>query len=177
MRLIPSAPAAALVILASLLAAACGANRNPLEVRVQRCPAIAVVGGTATYTQFAGDGRTAEDVVLNAAITDLKLNCDQDDEVVSTVSFEIFAERGPAMRHDAALSLPYFVAVVRDNSEIVAKRIYEARLDFSGGADRAGRREILRQVLPTIEQARRYDYEIVLGFQLTPEDVAYNLQR
>ncbi len=168
-----------LPIVAALLLAGCSsdANRNPLEVTVERCPALAVVGGTGSLTRFRGKGRDADDILFEATITGTRLVCHQGDDVVSEVSFEIVAQRGPALRGATDVALPYFVAVMRDNSEIVAKDVYMARLHFAAEAERAGTREVIRQRLPSIDQARRYNYEILVGFQLDPEDVTYNLLR
>ncbi|MFQ5346457.1 MAG: hypothetical protein ACE5ED_01270 [Rhodothalassiaceae bacterium] len=170
---------AMLSLLAAALLAACSSdsNKNPFQVTVQRCPAVAVVGGTGSLTRFRGTERNAEDILYKATITATRLKCHQGDDVVSDVAFEIVAQRGPALRGEADVALPYFVAVLRDNSEIVAKDVYLARLHFSADAERTGTRELIRQRLPTIDQARRYDYEILLGFQLNPEDVTYNLLR
>lgn len=162
--------------LAALLAG-CGGNRNPLEVTVERCPALAVVGGTGSLTRFAGEGRDADDILFEAAVSNAELSCDQGGDVISTVAFSIVAQRGEAMVGYYETSLPYFVTVLRDNSEIVAKEIFEVPIVFDDGAQRVGWSETIEQRLPTIEQARRYDYEILIGFQLTPEEVTYNLLR
>jgi len=162
---------------ACLLLAACGSNRNPLEVTVERCPAFAVLGGTGSLTQFAGEERETSDVFLEASISNLSLECDQGDDVISSLAFTVAGERGPAMGDDAEVVLPYFVAVLRDNGLVVAKEIYETRLRFGPDMQRAVVQEELRQRLPTIEQARRYDYEILVGFQLSQDELSYNLLR
>lgn len=165
------------LIAASLLLAGCASDRNPLEVTAQRCPALAVLGGTGSLTQFAGEGRETADVFLEATIADLALECDQSDDVTSSVAFNVVGTRGPAMQGASEVTLPFFVAVLRDNSIVVAKRIYETRLVFGPEDQRASTREELRQYLPTIEQARRYNYEILVGFQLSQDELSYNLLR
>jgi len=166
-----------LLIAASLLLAGCSTNRNPLEVTAQRCPAFAVLGGTGSLTQFAGEGRETSDVFLEATIADLSLDCDQGDDVSSAISFNVVGARGPAMQGASEVTLPFFVAVLRDNSVVVAKRIYETRLVFGPDDQRASTREDLYQYLPTIEQARRYNYEILVGFQLSQDELSYNVLR
>jgi len=166
-----------LLIAASLLLAGCAADRNPLQVTAQRCPAFAVLGGTGSLTQFAGEERETSDVFVEATIADLSLECDQGDDVVSSIAFNVVGTRGPAMQGESEVSLPFFVAVLRDNSVVVAKKIYETRLRFGPEDQRASTREDLRQYLPTIEQARRYNYEILVGFQLSQDELSYNLLR
>lgn len=166
-----------LPLLALLVLAGCNSNKNPLEVTIQRCPAVAVVGGTGSFTRFVGEEKNASDVAYEATISNLSLDCDQDRDVTSDVDFTITAVRGPALPESGDISMTWFVAVVRDNSEIIAKEIYETRLRFQPGQQRAISRETIRQTLPDIDLARRYDYEILVGFQLSSDDITYNLLR
>ncbi|MFC4347462.1 hypothetical protein ACFO5Q_06350 [Kordiimonas lipolytica] len=156
------------------LLAACG-NRNPLEVTVSRCPAIAVVGDAGTLTRFEGEGRNIEDVAFTASIMDVRLTCEEAEDVTSDVSFSVAATRGDAFR-GGSVTLPYFVVVLKDNSQIITKKIYDVTLNFDSNG-RASSREVLEQHIPTIEQARRYNYEVLVGFQLTAQDAIFNMER
>jgi len=156
------------------LLAACG-NRNPLEVTVSRCPAVAVVGDAGTLTRFEGQGRNVEDVAFTASIVDVTLTCEEAEDVTSEVIFSVAATAGDAFK-GGSVTIPYFVVVMKDNSQIITKKIYDVTLNF----DREGRassREVIEQHIPTIEQARRYNYEVLLGFQLTAQDAVYNMER
>ncbi|SDE21614.1 MULTISPECIES: hypothetical protein [Kordiimonas] len=156
------------------LLAACG-NRNPLEVTVSRCPAVAVVGDAGTLTRFEGQSRNVEDVAFTASIMDVKLTCEEAEDVTSQVTFSVAANKGEAFK-GGSVTIPYFVVVMKDNSQIITKKIYDVTLNF----DRDGRavsREVLEQHIPTIAQARRYNYEVLLGFQLTAQDAVFNMER
>ena len=170
--------AAVLALPAAL--AAC-ANQNPLEVTVSRCPALAVAGHTGTLTRFAGGERDVDDVAFNAIITDLKIDCRQGESVAGRVTFNLVATRGPALASPALASqditLPYFVAILRDNNQVVTKKVFETTLRFDPGQERAGTREVIVHRLPDITRARRYDYELLVGFQLSPDELAYNVLR
>ncbi len=156
-----------------LIIAAC--NRNPLEVVVSRCPAVAVVGDLGTFTKFEGSGQTTDDVAFTASILQIQSECSEGSSVVGETSFEISAQSGPALK-DTTITLPYFVAILRDNSQIVSKKIFETTLVFDENGY-AVSREVVGQYIPTIEQTRRYNYEVLLGLQIAPEDVVFNLQR
>ena len=110
-----------------------------------------------------------------ASVGGLSIQCDEGSSVNSQISFTVSATRGPAATSDV-LPLQYFVAVVKDNHQIITKEIYDVTLQFNreGGASS---REVVSLSIPTIEQARRYNYEFVVGFQMTPEQAAYNLTR
>ncbi len=161
-----------LLALASFLASCAS---NPLEVTISRCPAVAVVGDTGTLTRFNGDGRTDEDVIYTASISDIAVSCEEGESVTSAIGFYVSAHSDGRLVNQV-ITLPYFVAVMKDNSEIVTKRIYDVTLDFDQNGY-AVSREVLNQLIPTIDQARRYNYELLIGFQLSPDDVAYNMER
>ncbi len=167
-----------LVVAASAALVACSSRgKNPLKVVVQRCPAPAVVEGVSTLTRFSGDEKTSNARLFTADIEDLDLRCEQGGRVVSHLRFRIVATRGPALQGSRTVEVPYFVALMRDNAEIVSKKIYRARLVFPEGADRAETVEEIRQTIPSIEQARRYHYELLVGFQVKSDELIYNLAR
>ena len=162
---------------AILLIVGCG-NKNPFEVTVSNCPAVAIVSYTGIVTKFDGIGRNANDVVYNATITDLRVDCREDDKtgINQRVSFAIIASKGPAFANQAIV-LPYFAVLLRDNNLITLKRIFQAELRFDPETDRFVLRQTIIQTLPDLDTARRYDYELLVGFQLTPDEVAYNALR
>lgn len=164
-----------LIVASALMLFVAACNRNPLEVTISRCLAVAVVGDVGTLTQFSGSGRTTDDVKFTASIRDVQTTCEEGDSVESRVSFTIGAQGGPALA-DSVVTVPYFAAVLKDNSQIVTKRIYDVTLRFDSEGN-AVSNEVLTQFVPTIEQARRYNYELLLGFQLDPQDAVFNIVR
>jgi len=161
------------VLLVCLFVAAC--NKNPLEVTISRCPAVAVVGDAGVLTRFSGSGRTTGDVDYTATILDVRSSCIERDAVTNRVNFQIGVNAGPARSSDS-VELEYFVVVLRDNNQIVSKKVYKSAIAF--GPQGVGRvQEAVEQVIPTIAQARRYNYEILIGFQTDPGDIVFNMQR
>lgn len=162
---------------AILLFTGCG-NRNPFEITISNCPAVAIVSYTGTVTKFDGFDRNADDVVYNATITDLRVDCQEDEEtgIYQRVSFAIIASKGPAFANQPIV-LPYFAVLLRDNNLIAVKRIFQAELRFDNDSNRFVLRQTIIHTLPDIDTARRYDYELLVGLQLTPDEVAYNALR
>ncbi|MFC3053450.1 hypothetical protein [Kordiimonas pumila] len=156
-----------------LLVAAC--NKNPLEVTVSRCFGVAVVGDVGTLTKFKGVSRTTADVEYTASIMDVTSSCVEEADVKAQLDFYIGAQAGPALAN-SSITVPYFVAVVKDNSQLVSKRIYDVTLKFDGSGI-ARSHEMLTQLIPSIEQARRYNYELLVGFQVDADSAVYNMQR
>ena len=153
-------------------------QKNPFLITVSNCPAVAVVSYTGTVTKFNGVGRNAGDVIYNATMTDLRVDCEEDDDsgIYQRVSFAIIASKGPAYSNQE-IALPYFALLLRDNSLITNKRIFSAEFRFDPGSDRFVLRQAILQTLPDLDIARRYDYELLVGFHLTPDEIAYNALR
>ena len=141
------------------------------------CPAVGIVKETGTVTRFrSSDSSTQEDVVYTAHISDLAVACEEDDGVVTNIGFDVAARQGPA-GDVRQITLPYFVAVVRGGTEIVAKDVYEADLTFEGENGRARVRETIRQHLSIDDLQQTRAYEILIGFQLSDDEFIYNLSR
>lgn len=158
---------------ALILLAAC--TTNPLEVVISRCPAVAVVEDVNTITRFKGDGRTQEDLAYTVSLADVVTSCTEDEDVVQTVDFAVIG-RAYDGYDGGAVTLPVFVAVMRDNLTIVSKERFDVTLNLSAGG-LARRSETVSVRIPTIDQARTYNYEVLIGFESTPEDAYYNFVR
>lgn len=159
----------------TMMTVACSGN-NPLEVIVSNCTAVAVLGDAGTVTRFAGSGRDVSDLAYTATISSVMLDCNEHDGGVdSIIEFDIVANSGQALT-DRDVSLQYFVAVFKDNSQMVTKEIYDVRLHFNSDG-RASAHQVINSVIPTLEQAKRYDYETIIGFQMSNDEAAYNVAR
>lgn len=163
-------------ILIGLTALLSACTKNPFLVTTSHCPAVAIVSNTGNLTRFAGEDRNASDVVFNASISSISVDCEEGSGIYANIGLSIIATGGPA-NTESSVSLPYFVALMRDNNLITSKKIYESRLNFNGAQGRAGSRESVVVRFDDIEVSRRYDYEVLIGFQLSPDEVIYNVLR
>jgi hypothetical protein len=98
------------------------------------CPIPAVPAGTGDITLFNPQGSTDSRAIdVTAAITDLRATCqDAGNDVVSTATFTVVALRrdpGPARQ----VVVPYFDVALRGGSQIAAKQIGQAVLNFAAG--------------------------------------------
>jgi hypothetical protein len=175
------------------------------------CPAVGIPDYTGDVTLFSGSGKTASDLDLTAAMTNLRSNCDDGGEkVYTTATFDVVARRADA-RGARTVTLPYFVTVLRAGSAVVSKRVGEVTLTFADGEERAMasgnaasyvdrsasslpediREQITRRRRPGDPEAAldpladpevkaaiaRTRFEMLLGFQLTEDQLAYNATR
>lgn len=99
------------------------------------CPIAGVPAGTGDVTLFNPPGSTDSRAIdVTAAITDVRATCGTlGDDVVSTATFTIVAMRrdpGPARQ----VVLPYFDVALRGGSNVAAKQVGQAVLNFAPGS-------------------------------------------
>ena len=166
-------PALAMVFVALALAA-CGAVFGTGPQRVA-CPGVAVLHEAQSITQFKpGPGRDLIDVRFEGEIGEVGVSCSYDDGTVDMIlDFQLRASRGPAAESRSA-EFEYFVAVIERGDHILAKETFASRIDFPANVNRAAVLEELGPRVPIKAGTTSLDYSILIGFQLSPEELEYN---
>ena len=142
------------------------------------CPGASILGGTEHITQFkTGDGRDLIDVMFEADIRNIGSGCKQlKGRIVSEVSFELVATRGPAAESREG-NFIYFVAVTNAAGRVLAKETFDTTIAFAANRRRAGTIELTEQSIPLPAGATSANFEILIGFQLTPDQLKYNRRK
>lgn len=155
------------VIAAVAFLSAC--NRTP-----PACPRASIISDGATVTKFReGTGRDLTDVVAQGEIVDVAVECDYDRRGVDVaLQVAIAAQRGPADRTRVA-DFDYFVAVADPQRNILAKEVFRVRFQFQTQG-RTGTIEDIEPRIPLKNRADGVEYQIIVGFQLTPEEIDWN---
>jgi hypothetical protein len=115
-------------------------------------------------------------VMFTAEMSQAKLECDYDRErnrLSVDIDFAVKATRGPAAQ-GADPQLDFFVAVVDADNNIIAKTVYHGQPDMRGRMSNVYTQSVGSYPVPLAMDKRPYDYEILTGFQLTPDELAYN---
>lgn len=165
------------------LAAACSSSE---EHASYRCPRAAVIADAAAMTQFKpGSGEDPIDVDFSTEISDLASGCqfkqiseDRYDLVVA-VAPVLTTTRGPA-NEDRQARLFYFVSLVGPDQVILSKQQFDQNISFLGNQRRVRTRLNDPPVtidIPNILPTEAINYDILIGLQLTPEQLEYNRRR
>ena len=163
------------------LLAGCGIFGNQVSLELtdedkQRCPAVGIVAYTGEITRFRGEGRTTQDVINRGTISELKVSCfNTASGVDATVSFDVSASTGPAATRDT-VNLDYFVVMIDDEDKPLERDIYSISVPTSGGAGTV-RQHVGVQVPFDGGGERLVDQEVMIGFQLTRDELTYNVHR
>ena len=143
------------------------------------CPQIGILADAQKMTVFRPGGKDITDVIYKAEVAAISGACKSADggkAIDMTVSLKLIATRGPASKGES-IKLPYFVSVVDHQSQqILAKSAFDSPLDFPSGARRAGVVEEVSEHIPLTQGRKGPDYDVLVGLQLTPEQLKYNRQ-
>ena len=142
------------------------------------CPQTAIRPDAGDLSQYRGAGADLTDLVVDGRITGLSGKCSLDDRthLRTQISVSMELTRGPAAKTPTA-AVTYFVAVAKGGT-ILDKKDYPVSVTFPPNSDKlrlTGDRVDL--VLPVDEHLTGAAYSILVGYQLTPQQLALNRRR
>ncbi len=143
------------------------------------CPHAGILADAADLTRYrqGAAGHDLTDMVLDGRVTGVSGVCSRngrDTDVTVAVSLRL--ARGPAAGA-ADLEVPFFIAVSR-NGEVLDKQVYRVAPVFASNADTTRlTTDPVTLILPTRPSQPGSSFDVVAGFQLTPEEVAFNRRR
>lgn len=141
------------------------------------CPAVGVLQGADHITLLRGAGTDLTDVMAKAEFGRVVSKCEyntSDSTITVDIAYEGIAELGPAAT-SRSLVLDTFVAVTRRFDAFDNKKIYQVPVTFEPGQNRVRFvQNIDGTVIPYGGQADGRIYQILIGFQLTQQQLDYN---
>ncbi|MBX2834912.1 MAG: hypothetical protein KTR28_08060 [Micavibrio sp.] len=144
------------------------------------CPKIDIVKDLRALAEFSNSNYPNENnLISRVTLSDLKSSCRSDPKTV-TVDLK--------MKFDGALgkegrtgsgetpiySYPFFVAVSDRSGDVLAKEIFSANITYHPGENHHQHFENMRQIIPLDRYNKAQHYKILIGFQLGPDQLAYN---
>jgi hypothetical protein len=158
---------------------ATGSARAADDIFAPPCPRPGILANAGDLYRYLPTGHDLTDLQLQARVIGLQGTCQQGDKPNTTkvkVTIQLDVTRGPAATGHTA-DLAYFIAVLR-GSDILDKKIYSASAEFPANAAKLGlTSDPVELNLPTPKGVTAADYRILIGLQLTPEQLEQNRQR
>ena len=167
----------ALVALVLAAAASAGCARYT-DGTLLSCPRTMFVAGTERLTLFGpGAARSPESAAVEIQLTGLQYSCRLSPQrALATISFRI-----DVARRDAGtagnIDVPYFVVVTDAAGNILVKHQFAARVPLVAGTSFATLAQEIEETLPLSAGQRAAWFEILVGVQISPLDLDYNLAR
>jgi hypothetical protein len=154
----------------------CGASGDQFP---PPCPAAAILGDAADLTRYRGAGQDLTDMVLSGRITGLSGSCKRTSQgavVLTTVKVTLELTRGPAAP-GRTVNAAYFVALTRGET-ILAKQVFPLSAEFAPNAERVRLTgDEVEVPVPNRGSEGAAAYRILVGFELTPQELATNRRR
>ena len=151
-----------------------------MELAGPSCPETAVLSDAVTVTKLkpgAPQGQqNPANVAFLAEMSQAKLSCDYDrdrNRLSVDIEFAVKGTRGPAAT-GADPQIDFFVAVVDADNNVISKTVYHGQPDMRGRTSNVYTQSVEGFPVPLGMDKRPTDYEVLTGFQLTPDELAYN---
>jgi hypothetical protein len=159
--------------IAALFVAGCGSDTP----KVPTCPSAAVIAPAASLTTFKpGMQDNPAGELYTVGVANVKTDCTLDVDngtTDSTLALRFRAKRAPSSEA-ASYRVPYFVAVALDG-KVLAKRDIWVHFGFAPGASTTEFDDDVASTVINLENGRKpYEYELVVGLQLTHDQLEYN---
>jgi len=168
------------LLLTALGLAGCGQGR--MEDRLVSCPTLALPADLADLTRYQADSPPdLSTLVLDARVTGVDAACrrgSRDRSVDATIALRFRIDRGPAAT-GRGVQLPWFIALLdASTDEVVNRQTFVVPAQFAPNTTRATFTSAPVEISFPIGQGRRaQDYRVLVGFQLTADELAMNRRR
>lgn len=162
-----------LLVLVALTVASCGTLGKK---KVYPCPKLYVLADAGKLVRFKpGPGRDITDILFEGTIADFTGTCEYDEKkgVDIDLQTQIELRRGPAST-DRAISFEYFVAIPSFRPQPEGKRVLPVTGRFEGPQTRLIYQDEIKMFIPLAKPTDGEQIEIVIGFQLRPEEIEFN---
>jgi hypothetical protein len=142
----------------------------------QPCPPVSLLANAVTITKFGrGESIAAENIIYSARLEDVVFECQVvGSEVRGRLSMAGMLDLGRKGTF-GSVTLPVFIALVSEGSEVTSKRFDTIELDIPRGSNSARVEKTIPDYTFLFKDGENtLTYEILIGFNLTREQVFYN---
>jgi hypothetical protein len=170
-----SHPAIRATALAALTAAAisgCTSDKSG------ECPTMTALVPASEEAIFAPDkSKDPSNLLYTVEIMRVKGDCDldkKDTQADVSLNIDFHATRSPS-GVAAQYRIPYFVAVTEGTERVLAKKLFWVEFGFAPGQSTADFSDSIASVLVNAKgEKKTYDYQVLVGLQLTKAEFEYN---
>lgn len=155
-------------------------NTNNAGDTPETCPQIELVNDLKELHQFSGDNSYEQsERIATVTFDTVKGECQRKgNKIAIQIEMRFDASLGPKSRvfdkDQPTISYPYFIAVTDSSGDVVDKELHGVSLRFSSDENRKTHVESFRKIIDLKNIAGSPPYLVMVGFQLSPEELRYN---
>lgn len=146
----------------------------------ENCPKVKALTDLASITQFEDiTVQVPDKMVSTTKIEKIDAKCNASgSSVVVELGLDFAGTLGPIGVKDldgqANYTYPYFLSVISPDGKILSKDVFALSMVYENGQISYHRQDKLRQVIPLLNGQAANQFQIIIGFQLTEDELAYN---
>lgn len=176
MRKIALVASAALVALAGCQSATPFSDAFDARPNAGPCPPASALYNASRIVELDGGGMNFNNITYTGEMVDVRLFCRyaDDDPVRAEVEIDFAFGQGP-QGADTSKDYTYWVAVTRRSGKVLNKEYFTVSADFRDGPV-TGATEVIQSIkIPRVDDTiSAANFEIIVGFELTDEQVQFN---
>ncbi|OIN86680.1 MAG: hypothetical protein AUJ12_05220 [Alphaproteobacteria bacterium CG1_02_46_17] len=144
------------------------------------CPQLKILGEISEISQFANPkAPKLEELVSSAKFTTIDASCSvAPNSVTLEIALDFDGTLGPVgMKNggsEANYAYPYFLSVITPSGQILSKDVFALSMVYDSGNIQMHKQDKLRQTIPLMAGQTASGYQIVVGFQLSEDELNYN---
>lgn len=144
------------------------------------CPTVEIVDDLSSISDFQDPNQQSENnlvsrVGINSAESTCKLSAKSAIVDLKIIFDGNLGPKGRKKQSDKPFfSYPFFVAVTTPSGKILAKEIFAASITYNENEEKHSYFENLRQIIPIKSKKQARLYNVLIGFQVTPDQLQYN---
>jgi hypothetical protein len=143
------------------------------------CPEVTLVQDLRALHQFEEGNPKPGTKISSAFFSGVAAQCAHNGKnLIMQITLYLRGELGVralAKKSDRpSFSYPYFVAVTDRGGNVLAKEIFSASMSYDAKQRIAAQEENIREIVPIADTEDVKNYTVMIGFQLTDAELAYN---
>lgn len=155
-------------------------EKKKLPVYDGNCPPVSVRPDLKQLVEFNDpekptDATKTSEVEIRSVQNTCRL---ENGGIVMQIDIALYGKTGPKARvkpsDKPSFAYPYFVAVTDETGNVVSKEIFAASLAYGANQNDLNQTESVFQSMPIPDKAEGENFSVIVGLQLTPEQLAYN---
>ncbi len=161
-------------------AAKMDATGHLISVGGDKCPQVKGLADLASMTQFSNAAvMTPDQMVSDTKLEKVSSTCVATGNSVSVeLELNFAGVLGPIGVKDldgqANYTYPYFLSVISPDGKILSKDVFALSMVYENGQITYHRQDKIRQVIPLMTGQDASKFQIMIGFQLSADELAYN---
>jgi len=155
-------------------------GHTPEKLLRSPCPQVEIVDDLSSISDFSNPRRQdKKNLISRVDLKSAESTCKLSSKTaIIDLKLLFNGKLGPKGRKTASerpfFSYPFFVAVTTPSGKIMAKEIFAASITYAANEDQHTYFENLRQIVPIKSKNQASNYRVLIGFQVTPDQLGYN---